>query len=329
MELISDENIKQIVTRLTKVGLNPRQKSIVKKFRKNLKSRDFLPLFYLLVELGYDSVATNFLYTKLEEHPSFSAARLALAENLINAGNLNLAAEVIDASPVDERNNRNMQKLRLFLGFLAGDQEVVRRILTELAIRKLLDPEINKLQDAFTLYGLEPAQEEVKKFLCLRFPELKIWEMGNIGNSAKGDKEFSISDAKKTDSHAFAIGAADDFRVVAIDEVLPLKGMGGHAEAGNNKDVFSLNIDSVTLAEIYEKQGLFSKALKIYQRILLTHPRNQTLRKKVEELAGLEKQQSLSGPQITSEVAQKVESIHNIERNISFFEDLLIRLKSR
>lgn len=328
MELISYENIQQTVNQLPLSSLNPRQKAILKKYRKNPKSRDFLPLFFLLAELGYGPFSINFLYSRLEEHPGFSAARFVLAETLISEGNLNLAAEIIDASPVDERGNKNLQKLRLFLAFLARDQESIRRLLTELGQRKLIDTEINKVQDALTLYGIEQACEEVKLLLNQRFPHLKVWEMARGKNSGQ---HFHSGTSEKSDgshSQTYVMGAADDFRVVSIDEVLPLKGMGGHGDANNkNKDVFSLNIDSVTLAEIYEKQGFFTKALKIYQRLLLATPRSPELRKKVDELAIIEKKQALTAPHLTSDVAQKVETLQNIERNISFFEDLLVRLK--
>ena len=73
-------------------------------------------------------------------------------------------------------------------------------------------------------------------------------------------------------------------------------------------------IPTATLAEIYVKQGLNDKAVKIYQEILEQNPENESVRERLLELEGLSVQPEESAVQVDENDASDVIAIESEEQ---------------
>lgn len=93
-----------------------------------------------------------------------------------------------------------------------------------------------------------------------------------------------------------------------------------------------LELDSTTLAEIYAKQGLFTKALSVYKRLARLSPGNDLIRRKITELTKLEKddrenrEYSDDDRSTDSSAVDRLETLEIIDRQIKFYNDLLAKL---
>jgi len=77
------------------------------------------------------------------------------------------------------------------------------------------------------------------------------------------------------------------------------------------------------LADIYARQGHFSKALAVYRRLLRMTPQNELLRRKVAELQDLDRKQRDLDGDVDLAVADRVETLEVIEAQIRFYQNLL------
>ena len=87
-----------------------------------------------------------------------------------------------------------------------------------------------------------------------------------------------------------------------------------------------VELDSTTLADIYTRQGHYSKALGVYRRLLRMSPQNELLRRKVSELQNLDRKQRDLDGDVDLAVADRVETLEVIEAQIRFYQDLLAAL---
>jgi methyl coenzyme M reductase subunit C-like uncharacterized protein (methanogenesis marker protein 7) len=88
-----------------------------------------------------------------------------------------------------------------------------------------------------------------------------------------------------------------------------------------------VELDSTTLAEIYAKQGVYSKALSIYRRLLRMAPHNDLIRLKVSEMARLEKEQRSDDLAADPVVFERMEVNDLIDRQMRFMQGLLNKLE--
>ena len=87
-----------------------------------------------------------------------------------------------------------------------------------------------------------------------------------------------------------------------------------------------IELDSTTLADIYARQGHYGKALEVYRRLLRMTPGNDLLRRKVSELAKLDREQRDVDLGVDPALVDRMESVEIIDRQIKFYNDMLGRL---
>lgn len=115
------------------------------------------------------------------------------------------------------------------------------------------------------------------------------------------------------------------FHVVPLDEIFrPDASNIPHSVAGLQSG--GVELDSTTLADIYERQGHYAKALTIYRRLLRVTPNSDLYRRKVAELVKLEKEQRDVELTIDPALVDRLESVEIIDRQIRFYNQLLSRL---
>src|SRR5690606_1692577 len=111
------------------------------------------------------------------------------------------------------------------------------------------------------------------------------------------------------------------FHVIPLDEIF--RPGDGAARGGPSGGV---ELDSTTLAEIYIRQAHYGKALAAFRRLLKMTPNNDYLRRKVAELARLEREQRETDLEVDPAIVERMETVEIIDRQIRFYNDLLARL---
>ena len=115
------------------------------------------------------------------------------------------------------------------------------------------------------------------------------------------------------------------YHVVPLSEVfLPGERSPAVAAAATNSQ--RLELDSTTLAEIYAKQGHYSKSLGIYRRLLRLSPHNDLIRLKVAELVRLDKEQRDEDIETDPAVYDRMEIVEIIDKQARFYNSLLNKL---
>ena len=100
---------------------------------------------------------------------------------------------------------------------------------------------------------------------------------------------------------------------------------------GQAKSSFGVGIEveSATLAEIYEKQRYFKKSLSIYKRLLDKSPQNEFLQGKVRQLSDrVESEDDAAHEEFDSATADTLVTVDDFDRRIRFLQELLGELGS-
>ena len=112
------------------------------------------------------------------------------------------------------------------------------------------------------------------------------------------------------------------FHVVPLGEIFRPEG----DDTRRGRTPGGVELDSTTFADIYARQGHYGKALEVYRRLLRMAPNNDLLRRKVSELARLDREQRDVDLTVDPTLVDRMETVEIIDRQIRFFNDLLGRL---
>jgi hypothetical protein len=182
------------------------------------------------------------------------------------------------------------------MAILLGDESTARSAMQLLRIQQGVDPESRRLFDQLEIDGIQSIRDSFradlqKKGVDLRLPSPAVGQQSEKPQfqqspegviRAKGQRfilEYELDAATRK--------LIENFHVVPLSEVF-VPDSASNSVGGGGQQV---ELDSTTLAEIYAKQGVYSKALSIYRRLLRMAPHNDLIRLKVSEMARLEKEQ--------------------------------------
>jgi hypothetical protein len=85
-------------------------------------------------------------------------------------------------------------------------------------------------------------------------------------------------------------------------------------------------LDTITLAELYERQGHYSKALEIYRRLASMSTQNEMFRRKITEITARMHEQKEADLRVDPKVVEQMQKIEVVDRKISYLHRLLDRL---
>jgi predicted Zn-dependent protease len=284
----------------------------VERYRADPESRSFLPMADVLRTHHRLEEAIELMIRGVANHPGFSVARVILARELYQKGLLNESLLYLQQSPVSLADNALAQKLLLRLHLLSDDPiaaDEVRRILDE---RSMLDEETRTLSDVIAIQGFDAARASLVNEFRSRGIELRI---GDAKADSRARKESAVQ------SFAPDEGEIDDFARVPLSQVFAdIEDKGASVELGG------VSLDSTTLAEIYEKQRLYSKALEVYRRLLRVNPGSEFLKQQLRRVAKMVHEQRQEDLEIDASIVDEMEQIEVIDRQIRFYTKLLNRL---
>jgi tetratricopeptide (TPR) repeat protein len=294
------------------LALSRSELTVVDRYRNDPQGRAFLPMSDLLRTHQKRDEAIELLMRGLQLHPGFSAARVILARELYTKGILSDALEILLNSPVALDDNALAQKLFFRLYILAGDLTRVELVRHQLETRSMMDDETRELADRLGLQGFDGAQMHLIHEFRSRGVEPRLF---SVDPASSGQMESSETEQEFNN-------IADDYAQVPLNQVFA-----GINEGDDQKlDLGGVAMDSTTLAEIYEKQRLFGKALEVYRRLLRINPGNDHLRQQLRRVAKQVHQQRKEDLEIDASIVDEMEQIEVIDRQMRFYTKILNKL---
>ncbi len=319
---------------LNKLPLSRTEKAVVKRFEADPAGRSFLPVSDILRSHRKPDESLELLMQGVQAHPSFTVARVVLARELYNKGMVAEAWQILEASPVSLHENVLAQKLRLKLALLQGFDEFVQATHRHMQTYQMLDVDTKDLMATYEVSGPQVAREQLLKELRQRGIEVHLSPpaaMRSFAGLARSPalpptpelpSEASLAQAGADFMAQTAASVQQSFHVVPLAEVF----QPSDSAAMPATSATSVELDTTTLGEIYVKQGHFTKALAIYKRLLHMTPNNELLKRRVIELARMEREQRDVDMSIDPSVVDSMETVELIDRQIRFYNRILDRL---
>jgi hypothetical protein len=308
---------------LESLPLTRTEREVVKRFEADPDGRSFLPVSDILRSHKLQDESLELLSQGVERHPTFTVARVVLARELFHKGLISEAWAVLEDSPVPLRENVLAQKLRFKIAILFNRQDTARKTRDYLAQHQLLDVELKRLSDQMETTGFETVRQELIAQFRSQGTELLL-EDDRDGSQEGDDAGVQLLEPKVAPFDVQIFG--EGFENLAGFHVVPLKEVFRPGESTPGGEIGGVELDSTTLAEIYEKQSHYSKSLAIYRRLLRLTPHNSMLQRKVSVLAKLDREQADVDLTIDPALADRMEAVEIIDRQIAFMNDLLTRL---
>ena len=316
----------------TQLPLSRVEQEVVRRFQEDPTGRQFLPLSDVLRNHKLIDESLELLTQGVHNHPGFVIARVVLARELFQRGLVLEAWEALEKSPSSLSDNILAQKLRFKMAILLGDETTARNAMQLLRIQQGVDPESRRIFDQLDVEGALAAREGFraelrKKGVDLRLPDAAV--LNSIEHDNSKEKQQGVVRARGQrfildyELEAETKKYVENFHVVPLSEVFVPDGKLS-SEDGVGQQV---ELDSTTLAEIYAKQGVYSKALAIYRRLLRMAPHNDLIRLKVSEMARLEKAQRDEDLVSDPVVFERMEVSDLIDRQMRFMQGLLNKLE--
>jgi|GEM_PF-946753 len=333
-----------LVKLLASLELSRTEREVAKRFETDPDGRAFLPVADILRAHGHQNEAIEVLLQGVDRHPTFTVARVVLARELFAKGMVSEARRALEDSTSSLRDNILAQKLLFKIHVLLQDESSARAVHEHLKINRLLDGEIRRYGEVMELQGFVAARQRLLKDLVDAGIELQPVALepgaqgGAGGRPSRESLESSIKEARSASIKVIPDDELDvrDEDAIAGFHAVPLKDIFSPDDPRAIKSAApvgprgipgsGIELDSTTLADIYARQGHYSKALAIYRRLLRMAPQNELLRKKVAELQEQDRKQRDLDGDVDLAVADRVETLEVIEAQIKFYQDLLTSL---
>ncbi len=317
---------------VSQLPLSRVEQEVLRRFQEDPSGRQFLPLSDVLRNHKLVDESLELLTQGVQNHPGFAIARVVLARELFHRGLVMEAWEALENSQLPLSDNILAQKLRFKIAVLLGDESTARSAMQLLRIQQGVDPESRRLFDQLEIDGIQSVRDSFradlqKKGVDLRLPSPALGQQAEKPQSqqspegvirAKGQRfilEYELDSATRKQ--------IENFHVVPLSEVF-VPDSAANSVGGGGQQV---ELDSTTLAEIYAKQGVYSKALSIYRRLLRIAPHNDLIRLKVSEMARLEREQRSDDLAADPVVFERMEVNDLIDRQMRFMQGLLNKLE--
>ena len=320
---------------LKNLKLSRAEQHVVERYAAAPHSRLFLPVSDILRNHNLPDESLEMLMRGVENHPRYSAARVILARDLLQRGMPRESWDTLENTVDSLKENILAQKVRFKLAIILGKEFDAREIYGHLRRRRMLDKETNELGEKLRVMDFKVLRETLRA--RLRHDGVLLTEDGE-GDAGKGHGDgcaknppetgsshlsgrSQLSDRPSIDYDQAYLDSLVGYQTLSLKQLASLAGV--EARQGGSAD--DCQMDSGTLAEIYEKQRYFKKALGIYRRLLDKSPQSEWLQNKVRHLTKAVEGELLDGQQrvIDPSTAGKIVRIDAIDDKLRFLNELL------
>ncbi len=302
---------------LSNSKLTESQRSILESFCKNPRSREFLVVAKILMDLSYKQEAFEVLYQGVKRHPDYSAARIMLANSLFESGLFKEAWSNLETSPISLRHNKSAEIMRMQLALILG---YIDHFFASASFLKhegfeddFLEAAYNKVNSSSFDQGRSWFLEELRAKLGLDIAiDLEIKESSEFPIT-----EDSLSEQEKSELNRRKI---ESFFVAPLNEVFVKEKYQDVSDANEDQ------LDTLTYADMMMRQGNYSKAEKLYKQLQYMSPHNDLYKIRINQLQELKNQASNIEIEIENEVRSKLIEVELIDQKILLLDKLLNRL---
>ena len=319
---------------LQDLPLTRTEKEVVKRYEADPEGRSFLPVADILRSHKLLEESLELLNQGVVRHPTFTVARVVLSRELFQKGMIQESWATLEDSPVPLRENVLAQKLKFKIAAILGKEEVAKKTKDFLKTHQMLDQETKQLSDLFEVSGLDKVKDELLGKFKSRGVQVDLnspnwdeddYQLSPEPNHREPKPEGTFVPLRDVDLATDGENVSG-FHVVSLGEIFKPKDAGENVPSGI--DSGGIELDSTTLAEIYEKQGHFAKALNIYRRLIRISPQNAFLQKKVAELTKLDREQKDVDLTLDPGLVDRMETVEIIDRQMRYLTQMLNRLES-
>jgi len=317
---------------IDQLPLSRTEQEVVKRFLADPGGRGFLPVADVLRSHRLIEESLELLTHGVQSHPHFAVARVVLARELYQRGMLLASWKLLEESPVSLYDNVLAQKLILKMALAFGDEKTASAAVQSLTLLQGFDAETRRLSDLLESSGIRATRDAWREELSrkgIELPNITDEQAGassSVGSQPKPKPSRGSRFVLEYELDQNLRNELANYHVMSLREVFSVD-PASKTQASTPLDGKPLELDSTTLAEIYAKQGHYTKALGIYRRLLRLAPHNDLLRLKVSELARLEKQQRSDDLEADPVLYDRMEVTEILDRQVRFFNHMLDKLK--
>ncbi len=276
---------------------------LLERFRRNPEGRGFLSVAELLKACNFPAESLELLQSGVAAHPRFSAARVVLAKEFFQRGMICEALSIIEESPVNLKTNIMAQKIKLKALLLLQHEKEFCAVLDFLSADRALDDECEQLARLFHRDGFGQASSAFAARLVTEGVPVNTTPPSvpvTPPNSSPPPPELG------------------NYWIMPVDEIF--------FRPTANRDGRVAELETKAMAQVYEDQGNYSKALQIYRCLLAKLPHNEFLRHKVIELAQLAKQHKHHHLVLDAATISRIEQLDKIDFKLKKCRDFLQKL---
>ena len=317
-------------------GLTKDQEQIISAYEQDTQGKAFLKMAQLLVKFGYQDHSIEILMAGVALYPEYTIARVTLVSALWNKGLFFVAWEMIDHQDSSKYEGNLLAwglilKLSLVLEFEDHARVAVANLQSELD----LDLELQNLIKIYTFSGYKAAKHQLLENFSpqvikdleytIKQNKIQISEENPCQQSLtdnSDDQADKIADTCENDSSF--LNNHEKFYAVSLNQIFS----SCSDEADKNTKI-GLELDSLTLAEIFERQQCIKPALDIYKRLFNQSPTNDLLKNKIIDLEKkIELSKSLNLDH-TNEIIDRLDHKKIIDQKRFFYQHLLENIERK
>ncbi len=309
-------------------SLSKSEQIAVDHFRKNPGGRGFFSVAEIMAKHQELDEAVQLLMYGLERHPSYSVARVYLAQLLLKRGDYRSSFDTLDNSPLPLKGNLTASLLRIKLAVLLGLNEEVSQLCKELSQHEFHDKEADSILKNFDVKPFEQLRREIADLLRIPLSSLPhLSGSSSTGVESKAplteklhvpvdSSSVSSSPEIESDKH-FRKRVAQGFFASSIGELFQKS-----ASPVSSPE----SLEPLTLARLLRRQGLYAKAAETYQRLVHEMPHNDLIRREYKEICELRDAQKKIDQSIRPEVVVAMDKVRKIDDRLRLLNELLSSL---
>lgn len=311
---------------LDRLPLSPTEQDTIKRYQEQPHGRLFLAVAEILLKYGVRDDGIQLLLQGIQQHPAYSVARVVLVNELLNQGMPEEAWQILENSPTSLRDNKTAQILKFKLALILGHDDLIPIIRQEMTQRDQFDSETKRLAEQLQIESFATVRmqyiNELRAqgiALPLDFIEMAKQLADKIIQQPSADPQEALADRDHSHDTLMAKRRIDGFFVAPLQQIFikPKQALPGLEQ----KDM-----DTMTLAQVYRRQGHYEKALDILKRLVYMAPSNEYLRKQLAEVRSLKEEQERREREYDPDLAERMEQVSQLNRRIQGLSLLLEEL---
>ncbi len=328
---------------LQELPLSKSEKELATRFAADPEGRGFLTIAEVLKTHQAHDECLELLTEGLGRHPDYSVARVVLGRELYNRGLVQECLKTLEEAPKPLKDNLLAQKLRFKALLYLNRSDAARGVVIQLKAAAHIDEETKDLIRSFETLGIGIVRDQlIKEFAAkglhldgvetpLDHPSQEPSEIRQPEIQPQTARPSPLSPDKENlvSPYFSAEEVLEDPNILGF-QVMPLYEI-FHPDQSSSvvANVTPHQLDSATLADIYTKQGHFTKALEVYKRLLRVTPGHDLIKRRIAELIRLEQAQKSQDLTIDPELVDRMEALTIIDKKVEFLEGLIQKIDHR